>query len=200
MSEENQTDQASPEAPVRPPEGTPTPADLSPPGPEEQLAALEAEKNDMRERMLRIAAEFENYKKRTRKELSDAEAKGKESVLRDVLEVMDNMERATAFDEKADVKAVQQGVSLVLRLFQQKLERHDVRPFEAKGEPFDPRLHDAVSQVPSADVPPGSVLGQLQRGYRLGEKLLRPALVIVALAPKTEAAPVEAAKDDGQPS
>lgn len=154
---------------------------------EARLAALEAEKNELRDRMLRIAAEFENYKKRSRREQTEAEVKAKESVLRDMLEVVDNLERAAATDEKADVKAIQQGVSLVLRMFHQKLERQEVKAFEAKGQPFDPRLHDAISQVPTADAPPGSVISELQKGYRLGERLLRPAMVVVAVAPPAAA-------------
>lgn len=154
--------------------------------PEERIAALENEKNELRDRMLRVAAEFENYKKRARREIADAEIKGKEAILKDMLEVIDNLERATAaFSENADPKAVQQGVQLVLRIFQSKLERNDVRPLEAKGQPFDPRLHDAISQVPSADAAPGTVLTELQRGYRLGDRLIRPATVVVAVAPPT---------------
>lgn len=151
---------------------------------EERVGQLEAEKQEMRDRMLRIAAEFENYKKRARREQADAESKGKEQVLRDMLEVIDNLERATAaVGEVADPKGIVQGVTLVLRLFQSKLERYDVKAIEAKGQPFDPRVHDAISRVPSADVPPGTVISELQRGYRIGERLLRPATVVVAVAP-----------------
>jgi molecular chaperone GrpE len=160
----------------------------APASPEERIAQLEAERNDARERMLRIAAEFDNYKKRVRREQADADAKTKENILRDVLEVVDNLDRAAAVDEKADVKSLQQGISLVSRLFQQKLERHDVRPFDAKGQAFDPRIHDAISQLPTADAPPGSVVSEVQKGYRMGERLLRPAMVVVAVAPPAQAA------------
>jgi molecular chaperone GrpE len=149
----------------------------------DRLATLEAEKNEARERMLRIAAEFENYKKRVRKEQSESESKARESVLRDMLEVIDNLERALAVGEGADPKALHQGLQLVLRLFGSKLERHDVKAFEAKGQPFDPRLHDAISQVPTADAPPGSVVNEVQKGYKIGDRLLRPAMVAVAVAP-----------------
>jgi molecular chaperone GrpE len=151
--------------------------------PEQRIAALETERNELRDRMLRIAAEFDNYKKRVRREQAENENKAREAVLRDLLEVADNLERALAVESSPDIKALQQGVTLVLRLFQNKLERYDVRPLEAKGQPFDPRLHDAISQVPSADAPPGSVLSEVQKGYRIGERLLRPALVVVAVAP-----------------
>jgi len=83
-----------------------------------------------------------------------------------------------------DGAAVVKGVGLVLRLFQQKLERYQVKPFEVAGQPFDPRVHEAVSRVESADVPSGSVVTELQKGYRVGERLLRPALVSVSTGPK----------------
>ena len=73
------------------------------------------------------------------------------------------------------------GVNLVLRVLQQKLERYDVRPFEAKGQPFDPHLHEAISRVESADVPAGNVAAELQKGYKVGDRLLRPAMVSVSL-------------------
>jgi molecular chaperone GrpE len=160
--------------------------------PEERLAALTAERDEMKDRMLRIAAEFENWKRRARKEQDDGEAKVRESVLRDMLDVIDNLERAVgAFGEGVtapatpapDAAAVLKGVALVLRMFQSKLERHNVKPFSSRGEPFDPRLHEAISRIPTADVPAGSVAVELQRGYRIGEKLLRPAMVSVATAP-----------------
>lgn len=160
------------------------PVSAPPGGLEERLATLEAEKKDLRERMLRIAAEFENWKKRSRKEQSDAEAKAREGVLREILEVVDNLERATlAGAMTSDPKAIQEGIVLVLRLFLSKLERWDVRALDAKGKPFDPRLHDAVSQAPSAHVPPGTVISEVVKGYHMGDRLLRPASVIVSAAP-----------------
>jgi molecular chaperone GrpE len=159
--------------------------------PEERIAALEAERADIKDRMLRIAAEFENYKKRARKDQTDAEVKARESVLRDVLDVADNLERATTAHAQStgngavDAAAVLKGVNLVLRLLQQKLERHEVRPFDAQGQPFDPRMHEAISRVESADVPAGSVAVELQKGYKIGDRLLRPAMVSVSAGPKT---------------
>ena len=112
-----------------------------------------------------------------------------------MLEVTDNLERAQRRGgEGADPKALQQGVQLVLRLFGSKLERYDVKPFEAKGQPFDPRLHDAISQVPTADAPPGSVVSEVQKGYRIGDRLLRPAMVVVAVAPPAAPPPTAAAR------
>jgi molecular chaperone GrpE len=160
---------------------------------EERLSALAAERDEIKDRMLRIAAEFENWKKRARKEQTDAVAQARESVLKDVLEVADNLERAVGAQAQAkaggnaaaDWAALVKGVNLVLRVFQQKLERYEIRPFEAAGQPFDPKVHEAVSRVESADVPAGSVAVELQKGYRVGERLLRPALVSVSTGPKS---------------
>jgi molecular chaperone GrpE len=191
MSEDETTNGSAAAAPA--PAEAPAAA---PSTPEERIAALEAEKADTRDRMLRIAAEFENYKKRARKEQTDSEAKVRESVLRDMLEVIDNLDRATAATGGAtDLQSVQQGIALVLRLFAQKLERYDVKPLDAKGKPFDPRLHEAISQAPSADVAPGTVLAELQKGYKVGDRLLRPAAVVVAIAP-----PASPANDGAKPA
>ena len=167
--------------------------ELPPASPEDRAAALEIERDEMKDRMLRVAADFENWKKRARKEQTDAVASARESVLRDVLEVADNLERAASAQANGvvDGAAVMKGVSLVLRLFQQKLERYEVKPFEVTGQPFDPRVHEAVSRVESADVPSGAVAAELQKGYRIGERLLRPALVSVSTGPKSQPKPSE---------
>jgi molecular chaperone GrpE len=176
---------------------------LPPATAEERAAALAAERDELKDRMLRIAAEFENWKKRASKAESDAEAKARESVLRDMLEVIDGLERATSQHSQStgngivDGAAVLKGVNLVLRVFQQKLERHGVRPFESQGQPFDPRVHEAISRVESTDVPPGSVAAELQKGYRVGERLLRPALVSVSAGPRGSGS---SSSEQGSPS
>jgi molecular chaperone GrpE len=174
-----------------------TPAETAPATLEERIAALEAERNETKDRMLRVAAEFENWKKRARITQTEAEAAARERVLKDVLDVADNLERAVDAGAGADGATVLKGVTLVLRLLQQKLERHEVRPFDSKGQPFDPRLHEAISRVESADVPSGAVAVELQKGYRIGEKLLRPAMVSVSTGPKAGDAEAEAAAGKG---
>jgi molecular chaperone GrpE len=159
--------------------------DGAPATPEEQLAAVVAERDELKDRMLRIAAEFENWKKRARKDQTDAVAQAREQVLKDVLEIADNLERATA-QANVDAASVLKGVNLVLRVFQQKLERYDVKPIAVQGQPFDPHLHEAVSRVES-DVPAGNVAAELQKGYKIGERLLRPAMVSVSTGPKASA-------------
>jgi molecular chaperone GrpE len=173
------------------------------PTPEERVAALEVEKAELKDRMLRIAAEFENYKKRTRKEMSEHEAKTREAVLRDFLDIADNLQRAIASwteGGERDVKSVQDGVELVLRLFKSKLERYSVTAIETKGQPFDPRLHDAISQAPSSEATPGTVLHELQKGYRVGERLLRPAIVVVAVAPPAPPAKTNQSNESEAPA
>jgi molecular chaperone GrpE len=161
--------------------------------PEERLAALAAERDEMKDRMLRVAAEFENWKKRAKKEQTDSVNEARERVLKDMLEVIDNLERAVAMQAggngNVDGPAVLKGVDLVLRLFKQKLERYEVRPFEATGQPFDPRVHEAISRVEHPQIPSGSVAVELQKGYRVGERLLRPALVSVSSGSGKPAAP-----------
>lgn len=193
MTENDQTDPnetpASTAPPASPPEETASAA-----GSGDRVAELEREKEETRERMLRLAAEFENWKKRARREQEDAQFKAKEQVLKDILEVVDNMERAlSSLTDTSDPKAVKDGISLVLRLFHQKLERHEVRPIEAKGKAFDPRVHEAVARVPSSEVQAGAVVEELVKGYNIGERLLRPASVVVAEAP----APAEPAPEQG---
>lgn len=151
---------------------------------EDRLAALEKEKKETYERLLRAAADLENYRKRARKDVEDARFKAKEEALRDILPVLDNLERAVAAaNDTTSAQAVIDGVKLVLRQAQSALERSDVKPFNSVGEPFDPQRHEAISQIETAEHPPGSVAVELQKGYMLGARLLRPALVGVAKAP-----------------
>ena len=197
-SEENPAPDATPPA-VDGPAAVATPAPVEP-TPEQRVATLEAEKAEFKDRMLRIAAEFDNYKKRVRKDMAEHDAKARETVLREFLEIADNLERAIASWKdggETDVKSVQDGVELVLRLFKSKLERYSVTAIEAKGQPFDPRVHDAISQAPSSDATPGTVLHELQKGYRVGERLLRPAIVVVAAAPPTPPADAKHAQAAG---
>lgn len=205
MSENDESQKSSEPTPTPEATGTPAPAATpAAPTPEERIAALETEKAELKDRMLRIAAEFDNYKKRSRKELAEQEVKAREGVLKDFLEVVDNLERALASigtgASGKDVKSVQEGVELVLRLFKSKLERYSVTPIQASGQPFDPRLHDAVSQIPHPDVAPGTVLHEMQKGYRVGERLLRPSVVVVAAAPASGAANGQGASADGSES
>lgn len=175
-------------------------ADISP---AQRIAALEAEnaalakaKQDNWDRALRAAADLENFRRRSRRDVSDARTEARSKVLREMLPVIDNLERAVAHAEQNDadnagVTSVIDGVKLVLRQFAQALERCEVLPVEAEGKPFDPNIHEAISQLETNDRAPGSVVQVLQRGYTIGDRLLRPALVVVAKA-APDAAPADA--------
>ncbi len=156
---------------------------------EQKLAAAEKEKKDNWDRYLRAAADLENLRKRQKRELDDARFDTKNKVLKEMLPVVDNLERAMEHAlagfaggaADAASKAIVEGVQLVLRQFQTAFERLDIAPIDALGQPFDPNLHEAISQIES-DQPPGTIVQVLQRGYRAGDRLLRPSLVVVAKA------------------
>jgi molecular chaperone GrpE len=153
---------------------------------EAKIAGLEKDKKDNWDRYLRAAADLENLRKRQRREVDDAKLESKGRVLKEMLPVVDNLERAIEHaTTAAGSNPIVEGVQLVLRQFLTAFERLDVTPVEANGQPFDPNLHEAISQQES-DATPGTVVQVLQRGYKSGERLLRPALVVVA---KAKAAP-----------
>lgn len=155
------------------------------PGPEQRIADLQARVVESHDKYLRSVAELDNVRKRARKDQEEARVDAQSRVLREMLPVIDNLERAVAHAAQTGDGAggVLEGIRLVLRQFAQAFERCNVHPVEAKGQPFDPNQHEAVSQVVTADAPPGSVVEVMQTGYRIGERLLRPALVVVAKAP-----------------
>jgi molecular chaperone GrpE len=154
----------------------------------DQIQTLEKEKKDTYERLLRAAADLDNFRKRTRKEIDDARFLAKEQALKEILPGIDNLERAIAAGSmEQGAASVVDGVKLVLRQFQTALERLDVKVIEAIGHPFDPARHEAISQVATTAHPPGTVAEELQRGYVIGTRLLRPALVAVAKAPEEPA-------------
>jgi molecular chaperone GrpE len=155
---------------------------------EAKIATLEKEKRENWDRYLRTAADLENFRKRQRRELDDARFEAKSKVLKEMLPVVDNLERAIEHaTQQAGASPIIEGVQLVLRQFLSAFERLEVTPIEAAGQPFDPNLHEAISQAES-DQPPGTVVQVLQRGYRSGDRLLRPALVVVAKAPTVKTA------------
>jgi molecular chaperone GrpE len=147
----------------------------------EKLAVAEAAAQENYDRFLRMSAEFDNYKKRSAKELGDFRKFANESLLRDLLQVVDNLERALETCDATDsAAAIREGVELTLKDLLKVFDRHSVAPVEAVGQPFDPVFHQAVMQEPSATAPENTVLRELQKGYTLHGRLLRPAMVVVA--------------------
>jgi molecular chaperone GrpE len=147
---------------------------------------------DDHERSLRAAADLENYKKRAQKEKEEVQKFGSEKLLKDLLPVMDNLDRAMdAAAKTPDFASFHKGVAMTRKSFEDTLARHGVKAFSAKGQAFDPRLHEAVQQVETAEVPAGHVAFEVVRGFHLNDRLVRPAMVVVARAPQPSAEPQE---------
>lgn len=149
----------------------------------EKIAAAEAIATENYDRFLRVSAEFENYKKRSAKEINDFRKYANESLLRDLLHVVDNLERALeTADTSEGAAGIREGVALTLKDLLKVFERLSVEAVEAMGKPFDPAVHQAVMQQPSAEAPENTVIQELQKGYTIHGRLLRPAMVVVATA------------------
>jgi molecular chaperone GrpE len=156
----------------------PQPPPLSP----LEEAKLEAAK--FKDQLLRTAADFDNFRKRARKDQVEAEKKGREDILKDLLPVFDNLERAIMHAEKAtDVQSVAEGIQMVIRQFGDTLGKIGVERIASIGLPFDPALHEAIQQLETTEYSPGTVAAEIQGGYRTPDRLIRPALVVVAKAP-----------------
>ena len=142
---------------------------------------LEDELSETQERVLRTAADAENFKKRLQREKEEQTRYANESFMRELLPVIDNLERALEHSEPgADQGGLQEGLNMTLKGFLDTLTRFGCTPVEAAGKTFDPNFHEAVSQEESADHEPNTVLRELQKGYMLKERLLRPAMVLVS--------------------
>ncbi len=133
------------------------------------------------ERLLRAAADLDNYKKRAVREREDVQRFGVEKLVKDLLPAVDGLDRALAAAPEGDPLAA--GVRLVRSNLEQALAKHGVVGFSALGEKFDPGLHEALMQVPTADQPPGTVVVEHARGFKLNDRLVRPAMVGVAVEP-----------------
>jgi molecular chaperone GrpE len=150
---------------------------------ERELAELREEKARLGDRLIRLQADFENHRKRVLREKQESLSYGHENVVKDLLPVVDNLERAIEHaraSSGADFGSMLQGVELVLRELLAVLAKHGVGTIEAEGEAFDPNLHEALAQVEDPKVPTGRIAQVLQKGYRLRDRLLRPARVLVS--------------------
>lgn len=169
----------------------------------ERIAALEAEAADLRDRLLRSAAEMDNLRKRTEREIADTRSYAISGFARDMLVATDNLARAlTAIPAEArdtadgTLKSLIEGIEMTEREMQRLLQKNGVSPILAEGEKFDPHLHQAMFEVPDPSVPEGTIVQVVQAGYAIGERVLRPAMVGVAkgggkAAPQPESAPGE---------
>ncbi len=152
-----------------------------PPAEQDPLAAAQAEQARLKDQLLRTLADFDNFRKRTRREVADAERRGRDDLLKEFLPVFDNLDRAGAHAETAtDVKALADGINMVMRQFADLLSKLGIERVAGVGKPFDPAVHEAVQHMETSDYEPGTIAAEVQAGYRTSEKLIRPALVVVA--------------------
>ena len=156
----------------------------------EVVCALRDELAETRDRLLRLQADFDNFRKRALKERQDALQYGSQNLFKDLLSVVDNLDRAIGHARESgggDLETFLQGVELVRRELMGVFGKHHVTEIEALGKPFDPALHEAMAQVEDGSVPPNTVVDVLQKGFALRDRLVRPARVVVAKAPKPDA-------------
>jgi molecular chaperone GrpE len=155
---------------------------------------------DAHDRHLRAAADLENYKKRALREREEVERFGNQKLLKELLPVMDNLDRALEHADPANVLTA--GVNATRRLFEEVLSRFGVKALTAIGQTFDPNMHEAMQRVVTSDAAPGTVIAEMVRGYTLNGRLVRPALVSVATAPeepRAEPKPEEAGPGTTEP-
>ena len=171
-------------------------ADPAPAQEPDPVKVLMAEIEELRDQRLRMAAEMENLRRRTAREIRDAKTFAISGFARDMLQVSDNLERAlSAVPEQAEaaadngLKTLVEGVELTGRAMQSTLERHGVRKLEPMGQKFDPNFHQAMYEVPNADVANNTVVDVVQPGYVIGDRMLRPAMVGVAKGGPKEVVP-----------
>lgn len=156
------------------------------PGEIEELRSKAAKADENWDRLVRTAADFENFKKRAARERQDAVKFANEGLISKIIPVLDNFEIALAAAQTSQTNglaSLQDGVKMIQSQLRAVLLENGLEEVDATAKPFDPNLHEAVSQQESADVPEGHVLQQLRKGYKLRERLLRPATVIVAKKP-----------------
>ena len=146
---------------------------------EDDTAALEAQLKEKSDRILRLQADFENFRRRTAKEKEELAAVITQNLLTDLLPLLDNFERAMAV-EQTDGEAFQKGVEMIFTQLREVLDKHGLEGIEAEGKPFDPNVHQAVMRVENPDVEDGTITQVLQKGYQAKGKVIRPAMVQVA--------------------
>jgi molecular chaperone GrpE len=180
VSEEQQTDETQAEAAS----GSSDPSGEGAEAPLDPLEGARAEAQRYKDQLLRTAADFDNYRKRSRREVTEAERGAREDLLRELLPVFDNLERATSHAETAtDVQSLADGIRMVMRQFADTLQRIGIDRVATVGAAFDPTVHEAIQHLESGEHAAGIVMAEVQAGYRTGERLIRPALVVVAKAP-----------------
>jgi molecular chaperone GrpE len=158
---------------------------------EARLAAKDQESKENYERLLRVSAEFENFKKRTSRELEEFRKYANQSLIKEMLSVVDNLELAmnSTNGHKAIDQGLLQGLDMTHKEILKVFEKFDVKPIEAKGQAFDPTFHEAVMQEETDEYEENTVVNELQKGYLIHDRLLRPAMVVVARSKESKDKP-----------
>lgn len=165
---------------------------------EEELESVRKEAEESYDRFLRVSAEFENFKKRTAREKKELRKFANQAFAEDLLSVVDNLERAihSSKDEKTSVDCLQNGIDLTLREVQKILEKNNIKMIETVEKTFDPAFHQAVMQEESDDHSENTIISEMQKGYLIHDRLLRPSMVVVAVPVKKDDDPEDNSKNE----
>jgi len=165
------------------------------------LEVVSKERDDFKDQLLRARADFDNYRKRVARDADRTRKLAGESLIRDLLPIVDNIELALNHKD-SNPEALAEGVEMVAKLFNDTLTRNGLEPIAAEGEMFDPELHDAMLRQPDDSVPADTVIQEFQKGYRIGDVVLRHAKVVVSATPEpaTEDADNGAAASEAAPA
>jgi molecular chaperone GrpE len=158
-------------------------ANATPTAPPGELSQLQAERDSYLEQLQRSRADFANYQKRSKSQADADRQYAIASLARDLLDGLDNLERATEALRASAAPGIGEGLDLVHKQLLDTLAKHGVQPIPALGQPFDPNLHEALVQQPDVDHPEGTVVAELGKGYRLHDRVLRPTKVAVSIVP-----------------
>jgi len=150
-----------------------------------RLQAMERELEEQRNLYLRTLADFQNYRRRQQDEMERGRLRLLESLMEELLPILDNFERALqAAEATRELEPLLEGVRLTERQIKALLARYDIHPIVAVGQPFDPNLHEAIQRIETDEYEDGIIIDEVERGYRIGERVLRPSRVIVARRPE----------------
>jgi len=170
------------------------PAELTP---EQRAEQLVKENEELQDKFVRLMADFDNYRKRANKEKGDVIQFGNEGLLKDILPIIDDIERLLSYSyREGSWKSFQEGIELLLVEIGKTLAKYGVEPIEALGKTFDPNIHQAMQRSETDEVEANTVLEVYQKGYLYRSRLLRPSLVVVAVSPKAKE---EAEEEEGAP-
>jgi len=151
-----------------------------------KIEVLEKKLEEQKDKMLRLAAEFDNYKKRTAREYAALIESANLDLIRSLLDILDNFRRALASAKDADAEAIFKGMEMIYNQFDSLLKERGLEEIEAEGQPFDPELHEAVMTTPTDEVPEDYVAGELQKGYKIKGRVVRHSKVAVAKASENQ--------------